>query len=399
MNKKRLLIFSTIIFLFLSMACASFLSSPSGPGRTTAASRSNCGTWSVVSSPNPGSADNNFNSVVALSAGDVWAVGNLWKSSTGSSRTLTAHWNGTSWRTASSPNVGSSDNYLFSVTDVSASNIWAVGNYHNSSANTYQTLIEQWNGRKWSVVSSPNIDHFNTLNSVIAISSNNIWAVGNSSSAPNATHHTLILHYDGSSWRVVSSPNNGSASSQLGGMTAVSANNVWAVGSYGDSKTGNTQTLTEQWNGSTWRIVKSQNVQATNNGLSSVTATTAQDIWAVGSTFDFASDSGQTLIEHYNGSTWRIIKSLNSGNDNHLLGVTAISSKVVWAVGVFFNGSGGKTLIEQWNGSTWRIVSSPNPHAAFNLLAGVAHDPSSSQVWAVGATGTNPGKTLTEFFC
>ncbi len=193
------------------------------------------------------------------------------------------------------------------------------------------------------MVSSPNVDHFTTLTSIIAISSHTIWAVGHASSAPNATQHTLIVHYDGSSWQVISSPNIGSASSQLSGITAVAANNVWAVGSYGDSKTGTAQTLTEQWNGSTWRLIKSPNV----------TAASAQDIWAVGSTFDFARNRGQTLIEHYNGSTWSIVKSLNSGNNNHLLGVTVVSSTGVWAVGVFFDGSGNeKTLIEQWNGST-----------------------------------------------
>ena len=36
------------------------------------------------------------------------------------------------------------------------SNIWTVGFYANSNQ-VYQTLIEHWNGTNWSVVSSPNV--------------------------------------------------------------------------------------------------------------------------------------------------------------------------------------------------------------------------------------------------
>src|SRR3982751_5707863 len=39
---------------------------------------------------------------------------------------------------ASSPNVGTSDNFLSGVAAVSASDVWAVGYYYNGS--TYQTL-------------------------------------------------------------------------------------------------------------------------------------------------------------------------------------------------------------------------------------------------------------------
>jgi hypothetical protein len=35
-----------------------------------------------------------------------------------------------------------------------------------------------------------------------------------------------------------------------------------------------------------------------------------------------------------------------------LAGVTAVSAKVAWAVGV---AAGGKTLIERWNGTAWKV--------------------------------------------
>jgi len=161
----------------------------------------------------------------------------------------------------------------------------------------------------------------------------------------------LIEHWDGSSWSIVSSPNKGSNSSQFSAITAVSAKNIWAVGSFQKgSFPGTFQTLVEQWNGSAWTIVKSPNVKALNNSLSAVTATSAHDIWAVGSAFNPSGNTAQTLIEHFNGSQWS-------------------------------------------------IVASPDPSSTFNDLQGVAHVPSSNNTWAVGTSDSNPGKTLTEFFC
>jgi hypothetical protein len=63
-----------------------------------------------------------------------------------------------------------------------------------------------------------------------AVSANDIWAVGYFyySSGSFFGPHTLIEHWDGSNWSIVGSP--GSASWQLNGVAAVSANDVWAVG-------------------------------------------------------------------------------------------------------------------------------------------------------------------------
>lgn len=396
MSKHGLINATFTGFLLLALFMVSLLYAPQGNGVAQAASRSTCGAWSVVPSPSPGSMNNDLRSVATISASDVWAVGS--QNST-TSQTLIEQWNGKVWKVISSPNASSSDNELFGVAAVSTSDVWAVGLYSPSGSKTFQTLIEQWNGTAWSVIPSPNPGTSSALYSVVALSSNNVWAAGNDSSSGLAK--TLIEHWDGSSWSVVNSPSKGANPSQLYGLTAVSAKDIWAVGSYQKgSNPGTSQTLVEQWNGSAWRIVTSPNVTALNNSLSAVTATSAHDLWAVGAAYNPAGNTAQTLTEHYNGSQWSIVKSANVGSNNFLQGVTAVSSKLVWAVGFAYGNVGGvQTLIEQWNGSRWRIVSSPDPSSMFNDLQGVAHVPGSSQVWAVGYSGTNPGKTLVEFFC
>src|SRR5437870_4001396 len=95
-------------------------------------------------------------------------------------------------------------------------------------------------------------------------------------------------------WHIVASPNPGPGSS-LNAIKAISATNVWAVGSLGSSA------LIEHWNGKQWSLVSSPTV-GTGSSLSSLTALSATDIWAVGTLSN--SSLTQPLIEHYNGTQW-----------------------------------------------------------------------------------------------
>lgn len=192
--------------------------------------------WSAVPSPNSGS-NNELNNLAAVSPNDIWAVGDA-----GGAATLIEHWNGSQWSIVPSPNVGTNGNILIGVTVVSERNIWATGFAINSN-NIQQTLIEHWNGTHWSVVPSPNVgSNGSGLTTVSAISANNIWTVGAYVLA-NGNTQTLIEDWNGTRWSVVPSPNVG-GNDFLGASAAVSANDVWAVGAY-TASTGFLQTLIE----------------------------------------------------------------------------------------------------------------------------------------------------------
>src|SRR5205823_6086798 len=144
---------------------------------------------------------------------------------------------------------------------ISANDVWAVGQYSNSSSSS-QTLTMHWNGTAWSVVSSPSPGIYdNELRDVTAVASNDVWAVGDNG---YGIYQTLIEHWNGSAWAVVPSPNVGTTSNYLYGVAAVSANDVWAVGYYGNFASLH-QTLIEHWNGSTWSISSSPNVGTRDN--------------------------------------------------------------------------------------------------------------------------------------
>src|SRR5205085_6847002 len=99
---------------------------------------------------------------------------------------------------------------LAGVTCISAADCWAVGHYYNSASGFDQTLIEHWNGASWSVVSSPNSSsQYNHLNGVSCSSSSNCAAVGYYQSGIGGPGFTLIEHWDGASWSIVTSPNGG----------------------------------------------------------------------------------------------------------------------------------------------------------------------------------------------
>jgi hypothetical protein len=95
----------------------------------------------------------------------------------------------------------------------------------------------RWNGRRWTHIASPDqggSTNDNELTGVTVVSVANAWAVGTVASGQH--RQTLILHWNGSRWAHVPSPNRGTAD-QLLGVSARSASNLWAVGTYFDGTT------------------------------------------------------------------------------------------------------------------------------------------------------------------
>ena len=345
---------------------------------------SNACKWSIVSSPNVPNTSNGLIGVAAISANNIWAVGGS-GTQTSIGLTLIEHWNGTQWQIVSSPSPSPMYNILYSVAAISANNVWAVGFYANNSGVT-QTLAEHWNGTQWSVVSSPSPASINNeLYSVTAVSSNNVWAVGFTST--NSAEQTLTEHWNGTQWSVVKS-RSVSNSDFLSGVAAVSTSNVWAVGASNTFA----QTLTEQWNGTRWNLVKSPG-PGSSDALNGVAAASASDVWAAGYTFN--GSTNESLIEHWTGTKWLVVKHPNVGSSPDFSGVAAASASDVWVVGSDHNSNNVfLTLTEHWNGTQWSVVKSPSPGSFSSQLNAVAAV-SASNVWAVGGFD---GNTLIEHY-
>src|SRR5439155_966267 len=143
------------------------------------------------------------------------------------------------------PNGSGQVNELHSVSALAENDVWAVGVSYNTERTLGSTLIEHWNGSRWSVVPSPNpSSSVNMINAVAAVSANDVWAVG---TAPTSTDTVLILHWNGTAWSVVPNPTNGIPLANLAALAVISANDIWAVGSGFIGDEGATATL--HWNG------------------------------------------------------------------------------------------------------------------------------------------------------
>jgi hypothetical protein len=190
-----------------------------------------------------------FTGVTMLSPSNAWAVG--WtggnSESTGQT-TLIEHWNGKTWTRVPSPNEGTAS-FLHAITAKSSDNAWAVGSYFAADG-TERTLALHWDGSHWTVVPSQSPGDEDAFISVTAAWTNNIWAVGYRTNCADSSIQckTLVEHWNGSRWTLLASPNPPSGYLNiLLGVRAASRTSIWAVGS-----TDFESTLIMHWNGTAW---------------------------------------------------------------------------------------------------------------------------------------------------
>ena len=327
--------------------------------------------WSIVSSPNSSStANNDLYASSCTTASFCVAVGNHRSGSL--HQTLIERWNGSTWSIVPSPDSSvAQDNFLFGVSCSSPSACTAVG-YYSTGANL-QTLIERWNGQSWTIVPSPdmstNLDNY--LYGVSCLTGAICTTVG---AYNNGTHtQTLVEQLNGGVWSIVASSDTSAAQDNyLEAVSCTTASACTVTGAFSNGT--NTQTLIEQWNGSSWSIAASPSVPS-NQGdiLYGVSCSNASACVAVGDYFDGTHD--RSLIERWNGATWSLMSTPNAGTveDDFLESVSCTSASLCSAVGYQFNGAVNQTLIAQWNGISWTIVGSPNTSTAQdNTLYGVS---------------------------
>jgi hypothetical protein len=251
----------------------------------------NGSTWSVSASLASALSGQLGVGVADISPTDAYAIGgHLGSAHTG----LVAQWNGSTWSRVNVPlpknnNLGSD---LNAISADSANDVWIVGNYLfkvNSSDYANETYSLHWNGSTWKIVSmplepgtNPNFEY--AFGAIQANSPTDVWAVGESYNALTYTSATLIEHYNGTKWSIVPSPSPGKNAGLSGVTTSNASNDVWAVGSDTNPSTGLSQTLTLNWNGNAWVTVPSPNASTGSSYLASVATTPgASIVQAVGS--------------------------------------------------------------------------------------------------------------------
>jgi hypothetical protein len=343
-------------------------------------------TWTQVPSFNFGNQDNVLAGVSAASATDVWAVGAFVPSLNGVLSTLAHHFDGTRWTAFALPNVGQQQNILQAVSMPGPGKAWAVGDYINGKFQQ-QTLIEHFDGNAWSVVMSQSPGALqNILYGVAAITDTDVWAVGAFEDA-NSLWHTLTEHWDGSTWKVINAVDAGTHGNQFYAVKALATNNVYAIGQQANAGFPSTA-LIEHWNGTAWSVVTSPADAATSLPLG-VTATAAA-LTVVG---EQESDTAPYTSYVASGSSTALAiqpTPTQGTGENDPFAVTIANDGSTWVVGWAINPATDlhDPLVLQGVNGTFSLVSVPNPSSGGDTgFAAITTVPGGG-MWAVGGSAT-----------
>jgi hypothetical protein len=295
--------------------------------------------------------------LAASSRHDLWAVGYRSSGKHFLHRALIERWNGRRWASVPSPRIAGPGNELKSVASASSTDVWAVGHRDVPSGRRSRTLIELWDGKRWKIVSSPNVTTGrNDLEAVAVIDSKDVWAVGGSIGALTGDWQALMLHWDGSEWRAAPANFFG----ELLTASRAADRTVWA-GGWDQDEAVVVHEVAGRWSAAF----------ATHAGdhLKAIAAIGSTEVWGVGDT------GGQhPFAVHWDGRQWRSL-SVAAPVSSNLRAIAGSGPKDVWAFG-----SSGINVgyIEHWNGSRWQLKLAPS--GIGDLEAAVALSPQNAWV-------------------
>jgi hypothetical protein len=216
-------------------------------------------------------------------------------------------------------------------------------------------------------------------------------AVAVMSSTPQAVYAQDAAASSSSSFKVVPTPNIRAFPfhSDLSSVSASSATDIWAVGQSG-----------VHFDGTKWTAFALPLIAGDlTSGLTGVADLAPNNVWAVGE-IDVDEDNPNQVIEHYDGTAWSIATgpTFQSTDQPFLNGLTAISPTDMWAAGWNLTLIGccqeSFPLFEHFDGSSWAATTDENNLNSF--IFGVSAI-ASNDVWAVGDVGAIGG-TFTEHF-
>jgi len=258
----------------LSTACAGTATNATSPASATKAvanvtpARAHTPAWRDVVTVNNGTSQTGFETVLATGKTTGWAF--LPSGSYAYQRTGPA-----SWKKVALP--GKNGNVSAAAAS-SPSNVWI--SYYTS----HGSQLDRWTGSRWQAVKTlPG-----AVNGLEVLGTSDVWAFGGVNADTGG-----IWHYNGRSWTLVSRT--------LRGGSAVSDKNVWAFAG---------QTIAH-YDGKTWTSTNVAKLLPPKPPYGSVgvsqvhgvTALSAKDVYAVGVGVDQPM-GGPLVLLHYNGRSW-----------------------------------------------------------------------------------------------
>ena len=353
--------FFALVVLALALPAGVAAGAPSTPSGTCS--------WSI-STNRVHAVSGTLESVDALSPRDAWAVGSVQMPRR--ARPLAEHWNGKTWQVVPTPADGRHVRILHDVLALASDDVWAVGSQILVKTGVVHTLIEHWDGAGWSIVPSPRArSGHEELLAVSGGAADNLWAVGYLE--PQITPLPLAMHWNGTRWHVTRAP----AGGILQDVSAHHDGGVWAVGS---SAPGVRHALLAMHARAGWHV----DPNAPAQDLEAIAWRRPYDAWAVGDAPASPPVYLQPLAMHWNGSSWSFVPTPALQQSAELRGVAAISSDRAWAVGTL---AFTHPLMLRWDGKAWHLATPPTGNG---YLQAVTRVPGTEELWAVGHGAPDP---------
>jgi len=226
----------------------------------------------------------------------------------------------------------------------------------------------------------------------IAVSADELWAVGSAADPDSGRSSALVGRWTTRDFGFVTP----AAADQEVRLCAVdhAGEDVWAVGWISDGDEGGRPRI-ERYSRQpvSSGVAVDGPARDQNSALHGVVMLSASQGWAVGGSGPSSdADFTQTLIARWDGRDWQEVPSPSPGTrTNRLDAVSALSADDVWAVGHSTSGDMSEALVLRWDGSAWTRMPTPDLADGIELLdvAVVGED----SVWAVGTSVPDPKAT------
>ncbi|AGL19072.1 hypothetical protein L083_5562 [Actinoplanes sp. N902-109] len=334
-----------------------------------------------------------LHAVAARSATEAWAVG--WQTTGAEDAALVHHWTGTQWKSVPPPPSDAVSVRLTGVDVLPSGDAIAVGS--TTAGGRTEPLIHGYpaDGRAAGEIPGPVPAEGGSWRGVDLVSATDGWAVGFRGSAVDGKPAgTLIARWDGSSWQRVPSPDPGTLSNRLSAVTAVAADDVWAVGQTRDADDAKVErSLVLHWDGVSWSRVASPDPGAVRTTLLAVSAAGPGQVWAVGYTQDVLTDEPDPDELHravalsYAGGVWKVLRSAQPAVTEYT-GVAAVAPSDIVLAAYRLAGNTETTTIEEWHGGAMTPDQIDpgigNGEHLGSALTGLAAEPGGGRLWAVG---------------
>ena len=282
---------------------------------------------------------------------------------------------GPQWTTMTVPVVaGSTAQRLDAIEAISPNDVWAGGTrFHPAISPTNGVdcwnLIMHFNGSTWSVVPTPDLSTGPVIRNEIyalgATSSTDVWAAGEISGLATSVGGAFdtqmqILHWNGSAWSHLTPPSIPNAlHASVKDIVAIAPNLVWFFG-YATVIGGTSQPVAFYWNGSTF--VNSSLPSATNSGRGFFAAagTSGTDLVAVGGgvASELLSPFGNGTIRRFDGVNWNA-QSIAGSTIYGLQAIERIAANDIWVGGSAPSGSSVAPFFARFDGTSWTTRPSP----------------------------------------